>query len=81
MMAMTPVLACLTVPGQPEQVARAREFVVFVLGDDHPQAGVALLLTSDSLNLTFCSSCPFWWVAASGGLMGCPGLRWWRFGG
>ncbi len=71
----------LAVPGQPDQVAVARRFMTGVLGPRHPCTDDAVLLVSDSLNLTFCSSCPFWWVAASGGLMGCPGLRWWRFGG
>src|SRR5216683_1795512 len=67
-------------PGTLDQVGAARALLGRLL-DGCPVAEDAVLLCSDSLNLTFCSSCPFWWVAASGGLMGCPGLRWWRFGG
>ena len=32
----TAVRACLTIPGQPEQVRAAREFVETVIGADRP---------------------------------------------
>jgi anti-sigma regulatory factor (Ser/Thr protein kinase) len=42
-----PDVNCLTVPGRPEQVAVAREFVAEMLGRDHPLADTAVLLTSE----------------------------------
>jgi two-component sensor histidine kinase len=41
------VHASLTIPGRPEHVATARGFVTAVLGDDHPEADAAILLTSE----------------------------------
>jgi anti-sigma regulatory factor (Ser/Thr protein kinase) len=41
------VYANLTIPARPEHVATARRFVIATLGDDHPQADTAILLTSE----------------------------------
>jgi anti-sigma regulatory factor (Ser/Thr protein kinase) len=41
------VRATLTIPARPEHVATARRFVIATLGDDHPQAHTATLLTSE----------------------------------
>ena len=41
------VRAILTIPARPEHVATARRFVIAALGDDHPQADTAILLTSE----------------------------------
>jgi anti-sigma regulatory factor (Ser/Thr protein kinase) len=43
----TPIRACLTIPGQPEQVHAAREFVETALGADCPFTFIAVLLTSE----------------------------------
>ena len=43
----TAVRACLTIPGQPEQVHAAREFVETALGADCPFTCIAVLLTSE----------------------------------
>jgi hypothetical protein len=55
----TGVQESVTIPALPEQVRVVRVFVAGVLGRSHPHADVAVLLASDSLNLTFCSSCRF----------------------
>ncbi len=41
------VHAILTIPGRPEHVATARRFVTAVLGEGHPEADTATLLTSE----------------------------------
>jgi anti-sigma regulatory factor (Ser/Thr protein kinase) len=41
------VLGRLTVPGLPEHIRDARDFVVQLMGKDHAQADTALLLTSE----------------------------------
>jgi anti-sigma regulatory factor (Ser/Thr protein kinase) len=41
------VLGRITVPGRPECVREARQFVALLLGDAHPQADTAVLLTSE----------------------------------
>jgi hypothetical protein len=47
-------------PGLVDQVARVRaDLAQAALGC--PVADDLVLLVSDSLNLTFCSSCRFWW--------------------
>ena len=43
----TAVRACLTIPGQPEQVRAARGFVETVIGADRPFTFAAVLLTSE----------------------------------
>jgi anti-sigma regulatory factor (Ser/Thr protein kinase) len=43
----TAIRACLTIPGQPEQVHAAREFVETTLGADRPFTFVAVLLVSE----------------------------------
>jgi anti-sigma regulatory factor (Ser/Thr protein kinase) len=43
----TATRACLTIPGQPEQLHSAREFVETALGADHPFTFLAVLLTSE----------------------------------
>jgi hypothetical protein len=45
--------------GEAAQVRAARRFIAELLGDDWPDVDAAVLLTSDSLNLTICLSCPF----------------------
>ena len=50
--------AWLTVPCRPDQVCVVREFVRRQLADD-PRAEMAVLLGSDSLNLSICSLGPF----------------------
>lgn len=42
-----PVMSRHTIPGRPEEVGGAREFVRAVLGADHPAAETAVLLTSE----------------------------------
>jgi hypothetical protein len=49
----------VTIAGRPECVAVARAFAAAVLGRQHPAVDTAVLLLSDSLNLTICSSCLF----------------------
>jgi anti-sigma regulatory factor (Ser/Thr protein kinase) len=46
-MTSTTLLGSLTVPGRPEQVANAREFVGKAVGEQHPCAGTAILLVSE----------------------------------
>jgi hypothetical protein len=60
-MAGRAVRESVTLAGRPERVRVARAFVEGVLGPGHPCGDDASLLASDSLNLTFCSSCRFWW--------------------
>jgi anti-sigma regulatory factor (Ser/Thr protein kinase) len=43
----TTIRACLTIPGQPEQVHAAREFVETALGADRPYTFAGVLLTSE----------------------------------
>ena len=47
MMAGATVLASLTVPGRPEQVAEVRRFVRRTVGDASPMAETAMLLASE----------------------------------
>src|ERR1041385_9370231 len=47
MMAGATVLASLTVPGRPEQVAEVRRFVRRTVGDASPMAETAMLLPSE----------------------------------
>jgi anti-sigma regulatory factor (Ser/Thr protein kinase) len=46
-MAGAAVLGSLTLPGRPERVREAREFVSKALGDLHPLSDTAVLLTSE----------------------------------
>ena len=41
------ILGRITLPGRPERVREARQFVARMLGDAHAQADVAVLLTSE----------------------------------
>jgi len=41
------IVGSLTLPARPEQVSAARRFVAGAIGDDHPRADAALLLTSE----------------------------------
>jgi anti-sigma regulatory factor (Ser/Thr protein kinase) len=43
----TTLLGSLTIPGRPECLRQARQFVARTLGDDDPHAEVAALLTSE----------------------------------
>jgi hypothetical protein len=73
--------ARLTVPGRPEQVATARATVALALGPGHPCADAAVLITSDSLNLSNSSFSPFCCAFVSAGWTGCQGLPHGRAGG
>jgi hypothetical protein len=48
--------------GDAAQVRAARRFITGFLGGDWPDSDAAVLLASDSLNLTICLSCLFWLV-------------------
>lgn len=47
LMAGAEIAGCLTIPGRPEHVCEARAFVAKALGEAHPLADVAVLLTSE----------------------------------
>jgi hypothetical protein len=61
LMAGRAVRETVTLVGRAERARLARAFVEGVLGPGHPCGDVAALLVGDSLNLTFYSSCRFWW--------------------
>ena len=70
-MAGRAVRETVTLAGRAERARVARAFVAAVLGPGYPSTDVAVLLVSDSLNLTFCLLVCFGWF---GGL-GLPGFR------
>jgi hypothetical protein len=69
------------VAGLVERVRVVRSFVGAVLGPGHPCGDDAMLLASDSLNLSNSFFCPFWRAFVSAGWTGCQGLPLGRAGG
>jgi anti-sigma regulatory factor (Ser/Thr protein kinase) len=49
MMARAAVIGSLTIPGRPDQVCAAREFITKVLGEAEPATDVAVLLASETV--------------------------------